>query len=303
MTTSVRNDLSEFLRARRARVTAAEAGLPAGPRRRTPGLRREEVAVLAGVGASWYQWLEQGRDITVSGQVLDAVARVLRFTDDERRHLYFLAGLNPPLPKNPVDTSIGEDITRLLDGWLPYAAHVVDQYWNFVAANDVARAVFGWQREFTGNCLTEFFSSELYRGRMAHWQQSAPTVVATYRHEIGRHCQPDGFDEGYAEIIADLIDRSPEFAELWERQDVQAPAASVKTLDHEAVGELIMDSRMLYLPDRPDLILVLHTPAAGTPTAGRLEELMIQAGSSSTTTTSSRSTVTSAGSLTLVAGR
>lgn len=238
--------------------------------------------MLAGVGASWYQWLEQGRDITVSGQVLDAVARVLRFTDDERRHLYFLAGLNPPLPRTPVDTSIGEDVTRLLDGWLPYAAHVVDQYWNFVAANDVSRAVFGWQREFAGNCLVEFFTSELYRGRMADWQQTAPKVVATYRHEIGRHCQPDGCDEGYAEIIADLIDRSPEFAELWELQQVEAPTASVKTLDHELVGELVLDSRMLYLPDRPDLILVLHTPAGGTATAQRLADLMAAARSTRT---------------------
>jgi transcriptional regulator with XRE-family HTH domain len=277
MTTSVRADLSEFLRAGRARVTAQEAGLPVGSRRRTPGLRREEVAVLAGVGASWYQWLEQGREITVSAQVLDAIARVLRFSDDERRHLYVLAGLNPPLPSPPADTSIGEDITRLLDRWRPQAAHVVDQYWNFVAANDVARAIFGWQRDFRGNCLVDFFTSDLYRGRMDNWAETAPTVVATFRHEMTRR-DSGAQDAGYAEIVSDLAARSPEFAELWNLQQVHAPMITTKTLDHEYAGELVLEGRMLYLPDRPDLTLVLHTPVEGTWTAERLEALMAAAG-------------------------
>jgi transcriptional regulator with XRE-family HTH domain len=280
MTTSVRTDLSEFLRAGRARVTAEEAGLPVGPRRRTPGLRREEVAVLAGVGASWYQWLEQGREITVSGQVLDAIARVLRFSNDERRHLYVLAGLNPPLPSPPADPSIGEDITQLLDRWLPHAAHVVDQYWNFVAANDVARAIFGWQRDFRGNCLVDFFTSDLYRGRMENWAETAPTVVATYRHEMTRRLSGVE-DDGYTEIVADLTARSPEFAELWSRQQVHAPMITTKTLAHEYAEELVLEGRMLYLPDRPDLTLVLHTPVEGTPTAERLADLMAAARRSS----------------------
>ncbi|QGN32296.1 helix-turn-helix transcriptional regulator [Microlunatus sp. Gsoil 973] len=280
MTTSVRTDLSEFLRAGRARVTAEEAGLPVGSRRRTPGLRREEVAVLAGVGASWYQWLEQGREITVSGQVLDAIARVLRFSNDERRHLYVLAGLNPPLPSPPADPSIGEDITQLLDRWLPHAAHVVDQYWNFVAANDVARAIFGWQRDFRGNCLVDFFTSDLYRGRMENWAETAPTVVATYRHEMTRRLSGVE-DDGNTEIVADLTARSPEFAELWSRQQVHAPMITTKTLDHEYAGELVLEGRMLYLPDRPDLTLVLHTPVEGTPTAERLADLMAAARRSS----------------------
>lgn len=115
-----RRDLREFLMTRRARVTPAEAGLPdGGARRRTPGLRREEVAVLAGVGVSWYQWLEQGRDITVSPQVLDAVSRVLRLNDAERRHLYVLAGLNPPLP-SAAAAPVSDGLRRLIDAWMPF---------------------------------------------------------------------------------------------------------------------------------------------------------------------------------------
>lgn len=269
MTTTVRRtELSEFLRAHRAAVSPADAGLPAGPRRRTPGLRREEVAVLAGVGVSWYQWLEQGRDITVSGQVLDAVARVLRLTDPERRHLYVLAGLNPPLPTEPAEHTLGADITRLLDGWLPNPAHVVDRYWNFVAANASARSLFGWEETVAGNCLVDFFTDELYRARYLHWARVAPTVVAHYRHEMTLH----GADDGYTAVLADIAARSTEFAELWSRQEVQPPNPTVKTLLHPRVGELVVEGRMLHLPDRPDVALVLHTPR-NAESAARIAEL------------------------------
>lgn len=265
-----RSELSEFLRARRAQVTPAEAGLPAGGRRRITGLRREEVAVLAGVGGSWYQWLEQGRDITVSGQVLDAVARVLRLADEERRHLYVLAGLNPPLPSLPEDTSIGADVERLLDGWLPNPAHVVDRYWNFVAANDAARLVFGWQQKVDGNCLLDFFGTSLYRGGIVRWEETAQIVVANYRYEMSRH----GQDDGYRAVIDTLFESSPEFAELWGRQEVQPAAPTLKTFNHPEVGQLVMEGRMLHLPERSDLTLVLHMPQPGTSTAERIAELM-----------------------------
>ncbi len=129
-----RRELREFLMSRRARVTPADAGLPdGGARRRTPGLRREEVAVLAGVGASWYQWLEQGRDISVSPQVLDSVGRVLRLSNAERRHLYLLAGLNPPEREvEPEKRDMCDGLQRLIDTWMPYPAHIMDRYYNGV---------------------------------------------------------------------------------------------------------------------------------------------------------------------------
>ena len=114
-----REELRAFLMARRAQIAPGDAGMPSGTRRRTPGLRREEVAVLAGVGVSWYQWLEQGREITVSTHVLDAVARVLRLNESERRHLYVLAGLNPPLSLSWDGAQISADLVRLIEGWMP----------------------------------------------------------------------------------------------------------------------------------------------------------------------------------------
>ncbi|HEY9292532.1 MAG TPA: helix-turn-helix transcriptional regulator [Microlunatus sp.] len=272
MTTTVRSEISEFLRTRRGQVSPEDVGLPAGSRRRTAGLRREEVAVLAGVGTSWYQWLEQGRDITVSGQVLDAVSRVLRLGDDERRHLYVLAGLNPPLPTTPAELTVGADVMRLLDGWMPSPAHVVDQYWNFVAANDAAQVTFGYQKEFSGNCMIDFFCTDQYRGKLATWEKTAPVVVANYRYELSRH----GQDDGYRAVIDELSRRSPEFVELWARQEVVAPTATLKTFNHPAAGELLMESRQLHLPERSDLTLVLHTPKPGTGTAERIGELVAQ---------------------------
>src|SRR3954469_8672311 len=116
------SEMRAFLRSRRARVTPADVGMPAGEGRRTPGLRREEVAVLAGVGVSWYTWLEQGRDINVSADVLDAIARVLRLEPAEREHLYLLADLNPPQAA-PSEGRVPDAVRRLLEGWLPRPAY------------------------------------------------------------------------------------------------------------------------------------------------------------------------------------
>ena len=137
-----RTNLREFLIARRARITPEEVGLAPGGRRRTPGLRREEVAVLAGVGTSWYQWLEQGRDITVSAQVLDAIGRVLKLDEPEIRHLYALAGLNPPpvgrLCPDHAAGPVDQALVHLVDTWLPNPGMIVDRYWNLVVANRAA---------------------------------------------------------------------------------------------------------------------------------------------------------------------
>ncbi|WP_233521704.1 helix-turn-helix transcriptional regulator [Streptomyces triticagri] len=264
-------ELREFLRARRARVTPAQAGLPdGGARRRTPGLRREEVAVLAGVGASWYQWLEQGRDISVSPQVLDSVARVLRLSDAERRHLYVLAGLNPPVARvEAEDLRMCDGLRRLIDAWMPYPAHIMDVYWNCVMYNEAAGAVLGMRPEIRQNCLIDFFTDSVYRARSRSWQENAREVVAQYRAAWSE--APE--DEGFREVVSEALEVSPEFAELWERHEVRPGGQIEKELEHPVVGALYFEATQLRVPVRPDLTIVLHTPQPGTDTAARTQWL------------------------------
>ncbi|MFH8606291.1 helix-turn-helix transcriptional regulator [Streptomyces sp. NPDC018029] len=263
-------ELREFLMSRRARISPAEAGLPdGGARRRTPGLRREEVAVLAGVGASWYQWLEQGRDISVSPQVLDSVARVLKLSGAERRHLYVLAGLNPPRPEVARDDAeMCEGLHRLIDTWMPQPAHIMDAYWNCVMYNDAAASVLGMRSETSENCLLTFFTDPIYRARARSWERNAPQVVAMYRAACSEH--PD--DDGFAAVIAEAQSVSPEFAELWERRDILPGGQVAKEIEHPVVGALFLESTQLKVPARPDLTIVLHTPLphAEVDTAGKL---------------------------------
>ena len=265
-----RADLREFLMIRRARVSPAEAGLPdGGARRRTPGLRREEVAVLAGVGVSWYQWLEQGRDITVSGQVLDAVSRVLKLDDAERRHLYVLAGLNPPLARASFEECpVSDGLTRLIESWMPFPAQIIDRYWNNVAFNPAVSLVFGFKKDCR-NCVVNYFTDPIYRGRHVGWEEDAALVVAEFRAAAAEY--PD--DDGFRAIIDELRGNSPLFSELWARGDVKAPGTRIKHVEHPLVGQLTFESTQLKVPARPDLIIALHNPAPGTDTAAKLEWL------------------------------
>lgn len=266
-----RAELREFLTSRRAQVSPEQVGMPAGGgRRRTPGLRREEVAVLAGVGVSWYQWLEQGRDITVSGQVLDSVGRVLRLSEPEVQHLYALAGLTPPrLRSSPKENDCDCPLVRLIEAWQPNPAHIIDRYWNIRSMNTAAHLVFGFNM-IGVNCLTSFFDDPRNRAAYPDEAEVARRVVAQFRAEMTNH--PG--DAVFSEIVDGLRARDSRFAELWDRHEVRAPGTSLKTYLHPDVGELHFESTQLRVPEWPDLMLVLHTPLAETDTKLRLELLV-----------------------------
>jgi transcriptional regulator with XRE-family HTH domain len=256
------SELREFLMSRRARVSPAEAGLPdGGARRRTPGLRREEVAVLAGVGASWYQWLEQGRDISVSPQVLDSVARVLRLSNAERRHLYVLAGLNPPAPEvAPEQRDMCDGLRRLIDTWMPYPAHIMDMYYNCVMYNDAAAMVLGMRPGIMQNCIVDFFTDPLYRSRSQSWERNARTVVAQFRAA----CSACPDDEGFQAVVAELKATSPEFAVLWAERDIEDPGQIRKELDHPVVGLLVMEATDEGAGPAGPVDRAAHAPGRGT---------------------------------------
>ncbi|WP_016701081.1 helix-turn-helix transcriptional regulator [Actinoalloteichus spitiensis] len=267
---SRRAQLRDFLRSRRARVSPERVGLPAGPRRRTPGLRREELAVLAGVGVSWYTWLEQGRAIRVSGQVLDAISSALLLDETERHHLYLLAGLNPPaVPSATAPSPATPELRRLVDAWLPNPAHILDRHWNFVLVNEAAAAVFGYPGA-DGNCLRSFFTDPGYRTGSRHWDDTAAGIVAEFRADAARF--PD--DPVFPALVERLRSDSPEFATLWSRHDVRVGTHGVKEFHHAEAGRLVFEHSVLRFPDRPELRLVLHLPDPATGTRDTLERLL-----------------------------
>ncbi|SFB63865.1 Helix-turn-helix domain-containing protein [Amycolatopsis marina] len=265
-----REQLRDFLRTCRARLTPADVGMPTVGRRRTPGLRREEVAVLAGVGVSWYTWLEQGRDINVSTEVLDAISRALRLSEPERAHLYLLAGLNPPAQAGGArGAEVTPELRQLIDAWLPRPAILQDRYWNLLAVNESARTVFGYD-DVDHNCLITFFTNARYRAAHAHWAAVAPAVVAAFRADAAH----SPADPEFARLIADLSSVSREFAELWARHEVGAHTQAVKAVHHSEVGDLIFDKTTLAVADRPGWRLELYNPRPGSGTGDRLDRLL-----------------------------
>jgi transcriptional regulator with XRE-family HTH domain len=262
----LREELREFLRTRRARLAPVDVGLPEAGRRRTPGLRREEVALLAGIGVSWYTWLEQGRDITVSAAVVDAISDALRLSDAERAHLYLLAGLNPPPPR-PTGSPAMATLGRLLDTWMPHPAYVRDRHWNILARNSAADAVFGFADP--DNCLVAFFTNPVYRARYVEREIAAQAVVAELRAQRAQYPEDEGLDE----LVETLHSASDEFTRLWDRHDVGRHAQATKPIQHPDVGLLMLEGTILTLPDHPDLRVVLYAAQAGTDTAEKLARL------------------------------
>ncbi|MBB4678040.1 hypothetical protein HNR67_004158 [Crossiella cryophila] len=186
---------------------------------------------------------------------LPAIAGALRLAEPERAHLYRLAGLNPP--ESAAGTvAVDPAHQRLLAGWLPNPAYLLDRHWNFLALNTAAREVFGYRPGLAHNCLITFFTSADCRVRWPGWVPAAADMVADFRAQSARF--PD--DARFAELAADLAGVSPEFAELWARHEVWERSQGSKTV--------------LTLPELPGTRLILHLPAAGTATADRLSQVL-----------------------------
>jgi len=286
--TERRAALAHFLRTRRERLSPLQAGLPTGGRRRTPGLRREEVAQLAGVGVAWYTWLEQGRDITVSAAVLDSVARALRLDPDERAYLFTLARDETPATPPPPTEAVSPSLRRILDALDPYPAYVLDARWTVVAWNRAACRVFAdfaalSRRERT--ILWFVFTYPGQRDLLVDWEGEAQRTLALFRASTGRYVG----EPWYKELIADLTRASPAFAAWWARDDVRAVHAERKELDHPEVGRLVVHPTTLHVAEAPDLQLVVYPPLPEADTARKLRRLIEPRSTSGRSETSPRS--------------
>src|SRR4051812_21880856 len=236
--TKRRAELAAFLRSRRERVRPAEVGLAPGSRRRTPGLRREEVAQLAGVGVTWYTWLEQGRPINASTQVLDAVARVLRLGTAERWHLYRLAEVpGVPMPVGD-DTCVPEEVPLVLDALDPNPACVYSGKYDLLACNESYAALFPFLVTKTGierNALWQLFTADRRNGPLCDWSL-IPHMVAVARANYARHVG----DPHWETWIEELAAVSPEFAELWGTHEVALTMPKVKQFKALDLGTVDM---------------------------------------------------------------
>jgi transcriptional regulator with XRE-family HTH domain len=254
-----REELASFLRSRRERVTPADVGLPPGLRRRTPGLRREEVAQLAGVGVTWYTWLEQGRPINASVQVLDAIAGVLRLGPSERWHLYRLAEV-PGIPKPATVETVSPEVLSVLEALDPTPACVYNGKYDLLACNESYAALFPYLVEACGierNALWQIYASR--RGTVPVTDiDVCASMVATLRANYALHVgEPD-----WVELIETLCAANDEFARLWAEHPVaEAPSPVAKAFECFGLGTVRVratgfsvqrsqDSRMVvYLPD------------------------------------------------------
>jgi predicted kinase/transcriptional regulator with XRE-family HTH domain len=256
-----RGQLADFLRSRRARLTPADVGLPGDSepgRRRTPGLRREEVAELSGVGVTWYTWLEQGRKITASPQVVDALARALRLSADEHRHLRELAGLAVAPPASSDDPQAR--LQRLVDAAAPNAASVYDQHFDYLAWNEPYRLI---RHDPAGlpagrrNLLWMMFTDADNRARMTTWDRAARTLLSQFRAVAGRH--PG--DPRFAELTAALTEASPQFRDWWAQYPVRYFRPVRIRIRHPQAGRITLELFQLRLEDDPGLVMVTQVPA------------------------------------------
>lgn len=269
-----RAGLADFLRARRARLRPEQFDFPTGMRRHTPGLRREELAQLVGVGISWYTWLEQGRDIQVSDHVLSRLADILQLDVEERRHLFALARGYVPLSGEPDEEKHSQNTPyqAILDAFLN-PAQLLDHRLSVVAWNESANRLFGDYAalsERERNLAWSLFMDPLQRQRFVHWERAARGCIAHL------HAMRDqyGDDVWVTELIADLQATSPEFRAWWPEHEILLTCKSSSEIYHPLVSHLTFQLTTFSVPEQPDRGMVVYTPLPQTDTAAKLDALM-----------------------------
>jgi transcriptional regulator with XRE-family HTH domain len=265
-----RAELSDFLRTRRAKIVPSDVGLADGARRRTPGLRREEVALLANIGATWYTRLEQGQPINVSAEVLDGIAHALRLTSEERRHLHLLAGMTPTAAL-PAEERVSELVRRVLDGLDPLPAYVRGRRWDILAWNASADALADFSNA-TGparNLVWRLFLDSNSRCRYGDPECTMRRAAAQFRAVAAKY--PN--DPGFVELIDDLRANSADFRRLWAEHDVLGSTDGLKRFNHPELGEFILDHTTLELPGDGDIKMIVLTAAPRSETERKLRLL------------------------------
>jgi transcriptional regulator with XRE-family HTH domain len=253
------NSLGTYLKDRRAKLDPATFGLPLR-RRRTPGLRREEVAQRANVSSTWYTWLEQGRGGAPSADVLDRLARALMLTNVEREHLFLLGLGRTPEVRYQETGGITPRLQRVLDSLEFSPAIVKTATWDVVAWNRAAEAVltdYGAIPAGQRNILRLMFSDPRVRAAQPDWESVARFVVAAFRADAARA----GASENIKALVDELCRLSPEFERMWRDNDVRAHGEGTKQIRHQKAGLIAMEFSAFAVDGRPDLGVVIYNPA------------------------------------------
>ncbi|MEU3985367.1 helix-turn-helix transcriptional regulator [Streptomyces sp. NPDC026672] len=264
-----RDAVSAFLRSRRERITPEQAGLPTYGQRRVPGLRRGEVATLAGVSVEYYTRLERGNLRGVSDGVLDALAQALRLDDTERMYLYDLARAAGPAPgararRREARPAVRPSVARIVEGMPGLPAYVMNNRLDALAANPLGRALYAElyaDPTCRGNVARFAFFNPAARRFYTDWERMARFAVGALRIEAGK--QP--YDRELSNLIGELSTRSDAFRVMWGSQDVHVFRDSTKRLNHPVVGDLELDQETMSLPDESGLSVVVYSAAPGTP--------------------------------------
>ena len=268
-----RTELANFLRTRRARISPEQVGLPPGMRRRTPGLRREEVAQLVGVGITWYTWLEQGRDISVSVDVLENLVRVLRLNQDERMHLFALAGKPLPTANSPFIERVSPVFHQLLTALDPYPAHIRGQRGDVLAWNRAESVLItDWKSlpVVDRNVVWNHFTNLTLRQHLLDWEGDARAILALFRMENANRLETPWF----AELIARLHAVSPEFRRLWAEHEVLHQRTAAMEFFLPQLGHYAFQRLILRIEHDPPLTLRVLMPEPSTDIPAKLRSFL-----------------------------
>lgn len=253
------NPLGRYLKDRRARLDPESLGFPT-TRRRTPGLRREEVAQRANISATWYMWLEQGRGGAPSADVIRRIAHALLLSDAEREHLFLLALGRPPEPSYKGEEGITPRLQRTLDALVSCPAVIKTVTWDIVAWNRAASLVVLDRKKLEpsrNNILRFIFLNDNAPSERSDWEETARFAVATFRSGIARA----GAIDSAKDLIEELIQKSPEFVKIWEENDVLAHTEGVKKLYHPVAGLINMEYSSFVVDGRADLNMLIFNAA------------------------------------------
>jgi len=267
-------ELGDFLRTRRAKILPSQVGLPEGTRRRTIGLRREEVSFLSGVGLTWYTWLEQGRPITISSQVIESLARTLMLDKKETMHLYNLARLTPPTEIATYDNTVNPMLKHVLDNIEFSPATILDQRYNVIAWNRASeKLLYDYNKLDTSkrNMLRIMFTNEEYKKTIIDWESTAQSMLARFRIAYGKLVE----DPYIKELVEELKSESKEFNSWWTMHNVEMEEEIVKSITHPILGELNFEyTSYMVLSDR-NLKLTILTALPGSDTEKKIKQFLL----------------------------